>query len=228
MLSVISIYKNRRHHIEQTWPTWSIQTNNQYEIIIVDYNTDDDLSTFFSKFKHPITTKHLRCDGVSGFSISHARNIGSKVATNDWLCFIDIDTFMDFNFVEWIIERINNTKDCFYLAAEDSGVRKDIINGGLIVVNKKDHSRIFGFNENLQGWGYEDIDYKIRLEKLGLWRIHIPNSIYSCINHPDSERTQCHTIEKEKSWTANRQISLRTWDQPDYGSFSGKITNYKD
>lgn len=228
MLTIISTYKNRRHHIEKTWLTWEIQSNHSYQILIVDYKSDDNLKSLFENHKHKVKTIHTRCENVFGFCISHARNIGARIADSEWLCFLDVDTYLHFNFIEWVLESIKQSKGNFYLAAEDSHVRKEIINGGLIICKKTDHDRIFGFNENFQGWGYEDIDYKIRLENNGMRRLHIPDTLYSCIQHPDQERTQCHSVEKETSWTRNRQISLRTWDNLNYGEFHGSITEYSD
>ncbi len=214
MISLVSTYKNRRHHIEQTFPNWLQQSYKDYEIVIVDYDTDDDLSEFFPKFSLPVAVKHIHCKSLPKFVLSHARNIGSHYVSGEWILFVDIDTYLSKNALKNLSELC--TSKC-YLAAEDSQIRKEIINGGLIMVKTKDHKAVCGFNEDLKGWGYEDIDYKRRLEASGLDMKFIPQELYTCINHVDTERTQCYGENMEITWTKNRQIALRTWSNNKYG-----------
>lgn len=229
MISIISTYKNRRHHIEKTFSTWLDQDlQNKYEIIIVDYTSEDNLHEFFPS--HPYSEYcsilHVKCFDYPSFSISHARNIGSRHSSNNWLFFLDIDTYLKPHALSTITGLINEYYDTAYYAAVNAEVRKNIINGGLMVIPRKFHAKVFGFNENMQGWGFEDIDYKQRLENVGLKYCHIPSDIYSCIDHEDSQRTQCYTDSKELSWTKNRQTSLQKWDNPDFGQCS-KMTLYE-
>lgn len=199
-------------------PTW-IDCQTLYEIIIVDYGVDqqDCLPHLFNSLKSQVLIRHLQCLYLEQFCLSHARNIGASLASAEWLLFIDIDTLLLPNAIEKICQYIKN--DNVYFAAIDSQVKKDIINGGLILVKKSDHHKIHGFNERIIGWGYEDIDYKQRLERTGIiWKL-LNSGIYKCIDHPDTERTQCYSIDKEVSWTKNRQIALQTWSEELYGEW---------
>jgi glycosyltransferase involved in cell wall biosynthesis len=216
-VSIITTYKNRPHHIIETLPTWINQdTNIPYEIIIVDYNTSEQLHDLLVVQSTKVNIKHIRCERLPIFQLSHARNIGANQASGSVLFFVDIDTRLRPNAVEYIYAVDND----HYMAAVDSDVRKDIINGGLIAVQSRFHHAIFGFNENLVGWGFEDIDYKLRLEKLGLSFQSIEFGYYDCIDHDDKQRTQCYSEEKEISWTRNRQTALRIWDNRDYGQWN--------
>lgn len=220
MISVISTYKNRRHHIEKTFSTWINQDlESNYEIVIVDYTSDDNLHEFFptTQCSDYCGILHVKCFNFDNFALSHARNIGSRHANGNWLFFLDIDTFLKPNSLSSIASLINEYYDTAYYAAVNSEIRKNIINGGLIVVPKKYHIKIFGFNENMNGWGFEDIDYKQRLEQAGLKYCHIHPDTYTCIDHNDNERTQCYDDSKEISWTKNRQVSLQKWDNPNFG-----------
>ncbi len=217
MISIISTYRNRRHHIEVTLPTWiDIKTDLGYEIVIVDYDTDDDVGELFKSLQSEVLIRHVRCEHLPTFNLSHARNIGANHAKGDRIMFVDIDTYLDagaINFVGYF------EKDQKYLAAVDSQVRKEIVNGGLLAVGLEQHKKIFGFNENIEGWGFEDIDYKRRLKSIGLEFFEMPQHIYTCIDHEDTERTQCYEEEKEISWTKNRQIALQIWRDPSYGQW---------
>lgn len=219
MISIVSTYKNRRHHLEKTLPLWisqNIGENENYEVVIVDYTSDDDISSLLQQLNSSVEIIHVRCENCYNFLLSHARNVGANYANGDWILYVDIDCMLTNSAIMKLYRLAEDNPKC-YFAAVDSHVRKNIINGGLILVSKHKHVEIHGFNENMKGWGFEDIDYKQRLESLGLlWKI-IPEDIYECIDHLDDERVRCYDIAKELSWTRNRQISLTTWYSHNYG-----------
>ncbi len=188
----------------------------KYEIIIVDYDSDDDITEYLKRDSFTVKIVHVRCEGLPVFNLSHARNIGANHANEKYLFFVDIDTVLSPGSMNFIANNINESN---YLAAVDSQIRKEIVNGGLLAVSARTHSDIYGFNEDLTGLGFEDIDYKRRLEQRGLHFEIMPDSLYSCIDHPDLERIQCYTEDKELSWTKNRQIALQKWNNPKFGQW---------
>lgn len=231
MISIVTTYKNRRPHIESTLPTWLQQKyNHPYEIVVVDYDTDDDVSEFLSVQKTASSTiTHIRCSKCPFFMLSHARNIGANYASGDWLFYVDIDCCLSDTAFEAIDQLISGYPMGYYFSAVDAEVRKDIINGGLMLVNKAHHMKICGFNEKMIGWGFEDIDYRQRMEKIGLTWKQLPESIYACMDHDDSKRVDEYKIDKELSWTRNRQISLTTWQDARFGHWSDiEIKRYKN
>lgn len=214
MISLITTYKNRLHHISQTLQTWINARPD--EIVIVDYDSDDDISPVLCDHSNVIPITHVKCSNLTVFNLSHARNIGAVHASGECLFFVDIDTYL----TPKTISLIQNLRtDRHYLAAVDSKTRKEIVNGGLLVVSKKTHNAICGFNEDMRGWGFEDIDYKRRLERHGLKYAPLGEDFYECIDHSDAERVQCYDQQKEISWTQNRQISLKTWKSKHAGQW---------
>tara|TARA_Y100000034_G_scaffold39560_1_gene48800 strand:+ start:2005 stop:2700 length:696 start_codon:yes stop_codon:yes gene_type:complete len=227
MISLVTTYKNRRHHIEKTLPTWLNQTESDYEVIILDYDSDDDLHGFLSSLNSKVKVKHIKCPNKPLFVLSHARNVGANEVDQDWILFIDIDTCLYENSIHYLMQIIKDSNNN-YFAATGSEIRKEIINGGLILVKKTSHCNMMGFNEDIKGWGYEDIDYKKRLEQRGEKFEIIDEHYYRCIDHSDEERTQCWTENKEISWTKNRQIALKRWSSSSYGKCDEKeITIYE-
>lgn len=225
MISIITTYKNRRKHIELVLPTWLKQNESEYEIIITDYESDDDITELLKKHeKNQITIRHIKCSKLPIFHLSHARNIGANHAQGEILFFVDIDTSLPPNALNFISNNICND---LYLAAIDAKVKKEIINGGLIAIHTSTHMSICGFNESLKGWGFEDIDYKLRLENLETHFYEIPNNTYHCIDHPDDDRIRCYEDKKDVSWDKNRQSALKRWENPVFGQWhSIKVTDF--
>jgi len=190
-----------------------------YEVIIVDYDSPDDITDIlkqnYSKFVNII---YVKCRRLPIFNLSRARNIGGRAAVGDWFLFVDVDTKLSPEAISILLEL--SQKPDVYFAAVDSAERKQIINGGFIFVPEAKHKEIFGFNEDLKGWGYEDIDYKRRLESAGLLFSQVPASIYDCIDHSDNDRTKHYDVGKELSWMINKQESKRTWSNPEFGVWS--------
>jgi len=226
LISLVATYKNRRHHIEQTLHTWVQDADCDYEIVIVDYESDDDIKPLITDLQSHVIIKHIKCRDLPVFNLSHARNIGSNHAEARWIMYVDIDCKLNPHSLSYISDMIVDVEDG-YFGAVDSRVRKNIINGGLMLVPLSAHMDVCGFNENMKGWGFEDIDYRQRLEARGLkWNI-FPHTLYECIDHEDSERIGCYDIEKELSWTRNRQISLETWKNKAFGQWNAvKVGEY--
>lgn len=64
------------------------RAEHQFEVILVDQNTGDILSSIISRFDESIEVRHLR---VSNVCANHARNFGAKHARYEWLTFPDDD-----------------------------------------------------------------------------------------------------------------------------------------
>lgn len=214
MISLVTTCKNRQQYLEKTLPTW-IPASRADEIIIVDYDsTIPVLDSLGFQFKN-LTI--IRCNNLGDFCLSHARNIGSRHVQSDYILFIDCDTYL----FDLSIHNIKSAiEENVYLSASDCSEQKEIINGGLICARRTDHEKICGFNENMKGWGYEDIDYKIRLEKCGLRAKKLYSNWYSCIDHSDEERVKYYSLTKEASWNNNRNISSFGWCDNNYGKWN--------
>lgn len=216
MISIISTYKNRYSQIIRSLPSYLDQNCVfDYEIIIVDYNSNDNGDSFISSFR---TNKivYAKCDGAEGFHISLARNIGSRVAKYPYFLFTDIDVLFNRNMLNFVFSKALFNK---YVAACNSDDVFDVINGGLICVHREKHASISGFDERMHGWGYEDIDYKKRLESNGCKIEIIPDKYYTCMQHSDSFRTKQYSTTKQESWDSNKNLSQSNWCNPKYGEF---------
>ncbi len=150
--------------------------------------------------------------------------VGFTINGGKMMLSTDIDTELPPNALNFVSDNIHND---LYLAAEDSKIQKEIINGGLIAVHTSMHMFICGFNESLKGWGFEDIDYKLRLESTGMHFYEIPDKMYCCLDHPDDDRIRCYEDKKDVSWDKNRQAALKLWQSPTFGQWASiEVTDF--
>ena len=78
---------NRIVELERFLSSLNAQTYRDFELIVVDQNTDDRLVSLLKKYESCFPITHLR----STKGLSHARNIGLKYITGDIVCFPDDD-----------------------------------------------------------------------------------------------------------------------------------------
>jgi hypothetical protein len=78
---------------------------------------------------------------------------------------------------------------------------------GLLLVNKKDFS---GYNEDLEGWGYDDVDLYNRLKTNNINQLifFLMNKYVKHLDHPDEDRVKNYREKNVKiSNTKNKKIS---------------------
>lgn len=84
----------------------------QYEIIVVDNNSNDDTTAVVREFCGSAPTVRLVQEPRQG--LSHARNCGGNAATTDWVAYIDDDARAHPDFVERALAIIDRYRfDCF-------------------------------------------------------------------------------------------------------------------
>ena len=59
---------------------------------------------------------------------------------------------------------------------------------GRVVCRKNDFLKINGYDEQMVGWGYEELDFCERLKHIGIKLIELPKSFIGKIEHTDEER----------------------------------------
>ncbi len=95
-LVVASIH--RTTELSQLFKSLSTQTHLDFEVVLVDQNSDQRLLHIVNKFSILFKIKHLRCKP----GLSYARNIGISVAQGDIIAFPDDDAFYPENLLEQV------------------------------------------------------------------------------------------------------------------------------
>ena len=181
---------NRLHHLQQTLEK-NIRDNyliDDVEFILLDYNSKDGLEQWvYQNMQEYIDTGIQLCYRTfepAYYFRSHSRNMAFRLANAGILCNLDADNFLGKGFASFMIKEFTKQECIFYTSDESS---HDTF--GRVCVKQKDYLSIKGYNESLQGYGYEDVDLYERLEKNGLARKHFYDpEFYHSILHSKAER----------------------------------------
>lgn len=196
-ISIIVTCKGRLHHLKESLPKLINRTD---DYVLVDY-TCPDMCGAWAIANH-CKTNVVHISGQQGFHHSKARNIGAAHAKHEWLCFIDADMVVN---DETLIENLKLVKGNMYLLDKyDHGYC------GFLVIHRDDFNRIAGYNEKMIGWGYEDLDVRYRLTKIGISAVYVDHRGIKHIDHNDVERTQ---FTPTKDINASNSMNFRISDE---------------
>ncbi|MDR2147307.1 MAG: glycosyltransferase family 2 protein [Tannerella sp.] len=181
---------NRLHHLQQTLEK-NIRDNylpEDVEFVLLDYNSKDGLDEWIRQnMQTHIDTGILvyyKTLEPEYYFRSHSRNMAFRLANAGILCNLDADNFLGEGFASFTINEFAAHESVFYTSDESS---HDTF--GRICVKQNDFLLIKGYNESLQGYGYEDVDLFDRLIKNGLERKFFHNpEFYRSVIHSKAER----------------------------------------
>jgi glycosyltransferase involved in cell wall biosynthesis len=186
LMSLITICKNRLHHLKQTLPAMLAQSNT--EVIVVDYGCEQGTAAWV-RDQHP----HARIVEVrddAEFCAARARNLGAMQASGDILFFIDADVLLQTDLGVWAREAV---KPGHYYRQSS---RRGWSFVGTFICNNTDFQRLEGYDEAFRLWGGEDMDFYERLNRLGVTARPLPDGALSGIEHGDDIR--------QLGWATNR------------------------
>lgn len=180
-IAFITTCKSRLHHIQQTLPR--LLAAQADETIVVDYGCPDKVGDWVEAH-HPEATV-VRVTDDPGFVTARARNMGGRVATADWLVFIDGDVLVEPGWVTWMRENLEPGR--FYRAAPKDGAR-DPETYGSVILSRADYDGLGGYDEAFEGWGGDDEEIFRGLLRRGLTESEYPSKFVNAIPHGDDER----------------------------------------
>ena len=181
MLSIVIITLNEEKKISNLLEDLNNQTYKDFEVILVDSNSEDKTVSIAESFHDKLKIKtHI----MSERGVSLGRNTGAELASHERLLFLDADVRLNKNFLSNSID-ILNKRDLevagVYMGAEDLEpfykMGYGLFNAGLFITSfffptavgacifstKTAHSRINGFDQEIILC--EDCDYVKRLSK---------------------------------------------------------------
>jgi len=197
-ISFCTVCMNRMYHLRQTLPE-NIKANIIYgnvEFIILDYNSTDGLADWIkTDMAHHIASgilKFYKTEEPQQFHRSHSRNMAFRLGDGDILCNVDADNYLGEGFAQFINETFTQ-HDNIYLTP-NYGIR-DVI--GRLAIKKADFFHFRGYNEEMEEYGFEDIELYRRLMNNRRLQIQFADKSYTqVIYHSNAERISNEYIGK--------------------------------
>ena len=193
-ISFCTVAMDRLCHIKETLPK-NLADNRQYqnkEFVLLDYSSRDGLSDWvrsnLMSYIERGTLKYFRTEGKDRFYRSHAKNMAAKCASGEIICNIDADNYTGKEFAFYVNSKFSAPS--VFLMARENG-KPDI--SGRICVSREDFDLSKGYDEDMNGYGWEDVDFCNRLTLLNRTAVRIQGAEYLCyIVHSDEARMRNH------------------------------------
>lgn len=194
-VSFVVPVKGRLHHLKQTLPGL-VKLGH---VCVVDYDCPDGTGEWVNANFPQVEVE--RVENAPIFNLSKARNIGARKVKTKWVCFTDCDLILDPKIGPHIEQITETNGDCCV-------VFNDVVPGfaGFIYCPLEAFRKIEGYDEDAQGYGYEDTSLRERLSLLKLPFYLIHRQFATHIEHSNQERTAFYD-EKivSRSWEANQR-----------------------
>ncbi|HEY4541083.1 MAG TPA: glycosyltransferase family A protein [Noviherbaspirillum sp.] len=105
-VSLIVATVNRTTELDRLFESFAAQTFRDFEVIVVDQNTDDRLLPYLERARYlGLPLKHIRHHPAN---LSAARNVGIAAASGEWVGFPDDDCWYD----PLLLEKLKPRFDC--------------------------------------------------------------------------------------------------------------------
>lgn len=185
LFSIIIPTLNEEDYLPKILLDITNQKQKNFEVIVVDGNSEDDTKKEALRFKKYFLLTFYRVDKRN---VAFQRNYGAKKSKGSFLIFLDADTRVDASFTEDLYGDILKSKASLFLpvlTAEDrssknrvlfklinsvielsQSLNKPLSTGGSIFISKKLFLELNGFKENL--YLSEDHNLIQRAKKLGV------------------------------------------------------------
>jgi glycosyltransferase involved in cell wall biosynthesis len=204
-ISIVIPVLNEEKYIPNLLASLSSQTNKNFEVIVVDGRSNDNTVKVVKKFTKLLPKLTVIIAPHKG--VSYQRNLGAAAAAFDTILFLDADINIPYDFLEKAVSE-------FYKKKADIATTKSlpihgeyldyVVNilfnnyqqitkniapvayGWMIMVKKKVHDKVHGFDEKL--FFFEDSDYCQRIvEKGGKFEILSSTFPYVSARRMDAE-----------------------------------------
>jgi hypothetical protein len=227
--------KNRRLHMEVTLPhNLRVLAETNCQLIIVDFDSDDFLINFVThSFQRELALEKLVYYTVSPAPVyerSKSRNIAFSLADTEYVCNLDADNFLGMNFWNYAKKHLQTydflqgckelEDDCLFFHGTQGA-------SGRLVTRKSVFDSVGGYDQTLQGYGYEDLDIYKRLEKAGYSGKIIDECIFlQSIDHDNDLRIKHHELpDVTVAHKINKYISQLNIED---GSYKANVGERRD
>ena len=214
MVSVIITTKNEEKNIENCLRSIKDQTFKNIELIVVDNSSEDKTVEIAKKYTVKVYSK--------GPERSSQRNFGAKVASGEYLLYLDADMILSPNVIEKCMEKCEREgidalyiPECivgegFWIKVRD--FERSFYTGTVVdavrFIRKDLFEKVEGFDESLVG--PEDWDFDRRIRKIGRTGI-----INTALYHNEGRFNMKRYLKKKKYYADGIKNYVGKWGPND-------------
>ena len=224
-ISVVAYCKGRLEHLKHSLPMWMKQEFKPVEIIVVDYGCPDGTAAWVEE-NFPSVRVIRVTEGADTWNPSRARNVGCITAAGDYLAISDADFMPPPDYLSRMKDKIDAGNNLVNLAAYNwPGLIGQPAVNGTCVVSSSLYREVRGYDESIERYGYEDIEFYERCKVAGAVIGYFNNAL--CLHHTDEDRVQFFN-EKNKGVSESQNyawMKSRSGLQPTNPDGYGKLVS---
>ena len=209
LLSFITKCKGRLRHLKRTYRSVIAQGGDETEYVLTDYDDPEKSGDWLEAQNLPNVVVHRTGrEGFEDFCWPKSNNVGAAHASGEFLAFLDCDVAIQPRFFKVFSPLL---KKGTALVLDD---RKD--GGGFALVHRDDFKQCGGFDERFTGYGADDTDFLLSLDKVGVEVRTVPRRFLVSIQHPGSDRIRYMKGRPslQEASDFNREVFLKKWGFP--------------
>lgn len=226
-ISICTVCMGRCHDLRRTLIR-NLEDNCDYsnlEFVVLNYNSNDELHDFMSSdliapYLHTKRVRYLITRRPQFYSTSHSRNLAFKNSTGEIVTNVDADNFTGPSFASYV-NRLANV--CSEKALFTRGKWR---NHGRIGMFRSDFEHLGGYDEDLDGYGWEDYSLMGRAMSAGftlMWWLRAGQDFSQRVLTPkDYVAVNMQTTDWRYTERANRDLTLAKIESGDLIANSGR------
>lgn len=187
-VSVVIPVRNGAHEISGQLDALCAQTDSDFELIVSDNGSTDNLKEILASYDGRLKLRWVDASAQRG--VSYARNAGARASNTDYIMICDADDMVSPQWVEKFRAALDANPEALYsgslkavvgvegknassLTPQESLGEEVILLGatsfcgGNCAISRKLWEQNEGFREGFVLGGAEDVDFAVRLERLG-------------------------------------------------------------
>jgi glycosyltransferase involved in cell wall biosynthesis len=214
LVSVVITTKNEEKNVENCLKSIKNQTYKDIELIVVDNFSEDNTVEIAKKYTTKVYSR--------GPERSSQRNYGVKLATGEYLLYLDADMILSPNVIEECVEKCELKRvDALYIPERIVGegfwikvrdFERNFYTGTVVdavrFIRKDLFKKVEGFDESLVG--PEDWDFDRRIRKIGRTGI-----INIALYHNEGSFNMKRYLKKKKYYADGIKNYIRKWGSND-------------
>lgn len=186
---------NRTYDLKKVMPYLikAAKTSPPVEVVIIDYNSKDDLEEYIRSVKQEnldFLLTYRKYTGRDTYHMAHARNLSVLTASGEYIVIFSADLYPNDGFIPTVRRLIAETGAGWLYTG--------LVYLGVIVCKKAEFVAAGGYDERFELYGPEDKDLNERLARRKVKSARYPEELIGIFRTTDKEKTKNYRLKMNK------------------------------